>query len=207
MPFVKLFMNIGLLSALLLSPAVLMLAFWYRKTFADAFMIWRRPEAIMLFVGYLVVALILIISGTACFFNYSKYSVIPENAAIAENFKDMALICFSFYVSATFFFLACRILLVQVITEKGILLNHRIFRIPVPNRIIYWEMLSDYYVHRDYPNVIFNLIYRTEGTNFQKTEIPVPSYLQENIKELLDSQLDGDNDLVLYRFMKHKRRG
>ncbi len=207
MPFIKLFMNIGMLSALLLGPAVLVLALWYRKIFSGSFMIWRRPEAIMLFVAYLVGSLILIIFGTACFFNYSKHSLIPENAQMATDFKDMAFICFSFFISVTFFFLACRILLVQVITEKGIMLNHRIFRIPIPNRLIKWNQLSDYYVQRDYPNAIVNIIYKTEGMIFKKAEIPVPSFLQEQVKEILDSQLDGDNDLILYRFMQHKRRG
>lgn len=206
MPFVKLIMNFSLLSALLLGPAALLLALWYRRSFVHTFMIWRRPEAAMIFVAYLVLALILIISGTASIFNFYRLIQNPETTAAATNFKDIALICFSAFTALTFIFSACRLVLVQIITEKGLIINHSVFRIPIPNQIVKWNQLSDYYIQRDYPNAVFNIIYRKEGTAARKVEIPVPAYLQEKISRLLDSQLDGENDLILFHMLRQRRR-
>lgn len=202
MPIVKFILNIGLISAMLIAPALLLLATWYRKHFRKAVVVWRRPEAILATVSYFVFALLLTIVGMACLFNYLRDTSI--NPAAATRYKEVAFICILFWVSGTLIFSALRFLMVQVILKEGIMLNHSLFRIPMHNQILSWDSICDYYTQTDYPNVVFTIIYKTEGLHFEKTQIYVPSHLQNFLKDTLDAKLDGEEDAPFFRFGRRK---
>lgn len=204
MTVISFILNLGFISALLLGPSILILASWYRKYFANAVIVWRRPEAILTTVSYFIFSLILTIIGVACLFNFLRDVNVPSEPLAAERYKSVALICLSFLVSSSMFFVALRLLLVQVIVRKGIMLNHAIFRIPRPHQILLWDDICDYYTQTDYPNVIFTIIYKTEDATFQKVAIHVPSHLQTFFKNILEAKLDGDIDMPFFRFGKRK---
>lgn len=202
MPIVKFILNIGLISAMLIAPALLLLASWYRKHFRKAVVVWRRPEAILATVSYFIFALLLTIVGMACLFNYLRDTGINPDAA--NRYKEIAFICILFWISGTIVFSALRLLLVQVILKEGIMLNHRFLRLPMHNRILPWDAICDYYTQTDYPNVVFTIIYKVDNLTFDKTQIYVPSHLQNFLKDTLDAKLDGEEDAPFFRFGRRK---
>lgn len=202
MPLLNFILNIGFLCAFLLAPAILVLAVWYRRTFNNVLMMWRTPESVFATIAYLIQSLIWLIVGVSFFFNYisdgtNSHFTPEKNVAIS-------LICFTLFVSSSIFFLAARTLLVQVITHKGIVINHFLLRIPHLHNVITWDNLADYYVQNDYPNVVFYLIYKKEDDSFERMAMNVPAHLQIHIKDLLDSKLDGMEGIPAYFWSKKK---
>lgn len=193
MPILKLILNLGLLSAFVIAPAFFTLGMWYRKSFSRMLMIWRRPEAIMATFVFFILGMILSIVAISCLFNYFKYPGLTPNGIPTDKLKEVALICFSFFWALTILFFVARMLMVQIITEEGIVKNHTIFKIPLAHKVIRWENFTDYYITNDYPNVVFTIIYKSaEEFTFKRTTIPAPAHLQPHLKALLDAKLDGD---------------
>ncbi len=202
MPLLKFILNIGFLSAFLLAPAIFILAIWYRRTFTNILMMWRTPESVFATIAYLIQSLIWVIIGTSFFFNYLTAKA-AGNPQPAQN-MEIVLLCVSLFVSSSILFLAARSLFVQVITHKGIIVNHLLLRIPHLKQLIPWNHLSDYYVHNDYPNVVFHIIYTKEDGSFDRMTMNVPNHLHVHIKDLLDSKLDGMEGIPAYFGNKKK---
>lgn len=202
MPLLKFCLNISFLCAFLLAPAILVLAVWYRKAFNNVLMMWRSPESVFATIAYFIQSLIWLIVGVSFFFNY--ISERPSSHFSAEKNGDIAMLCLSLLMATSILFLAARTLFVQVVTHKGIMLNHFLLRIPHINNLITWNNLADYYIQNDYPNVIFYLIYKKEDGTFERTAVNVPAHLHIHIKDLLDSKLDGMEGIPAYFWSKKK---
>lgn len=188
MPILTFILNLSLISALLLAPAVLLLSYWYRRSITNAIMIWRRPESAVITIGYAITGLVFFIVGISCFFRYTMSS--PIQGVENTNLRDVGLICMLMFLSFSMIYLAARITFVQIVTENGIFLNHTWVGLPDSRNLIEWEMLCDYYIHTDYPNTIFTVIYKSER-EFWRSSIPVPAYHKENFERILDLYLDA----------------
>lgn len=200
MTMLTFFLNIGFLTAFLIAPAILVLSVWYRKTFHDVLMMWRTPESVFATIAYFIQSLIWLIVGVSFFFNY--ISARPTSHFSPDMNISIALVCLCLLIASSIIFLAVRTLFVQVITHHGIIINHFILRMPDFKNILTWDNLADYYMQTDYPNTIFNLIYKKEDGSFDRMTMNVPSHLQVHIKDLLDSKLDGIEGIPAYFWSK-----
>jgi uncharacterized protein Usg len=190
MTLIKLILNFSLLFSLLMAPCMMLMAYWYRKQLAKTLMIWKNPEMVIITITFSVVALILFIVGTSSFFTYFD---VLDSAQIRildkEKFLNIGIICVLALLGMAFSYVAIRMLLVRVITEKGIVMNDRFFRIPDFRHVIQWHEISDYYLVSDYPNVIFTLIIQKQPLQFERISIGVPVYIREDFEELLENKM------------------
>jgi hypothetical protein len=187
-----LLLNLGLLSALLITPAILLMAYWYRKQMPSTLMEWKKPELVIITVAAAVAAVMIFIVGlTSLFtqFGYLKSGLIGENSKAVM--RDLSLLCLFSFFSLSFIYLAIRMLLVQVITHKGIVMNDRIFRIPNFKTVLYWNEIADYYVNSDYPNVVFTLIIRQDDVTYERISLKVPVYYRDRFERLLEEKMEN----------------
>lgn len=187
-----LFLNLGLLSALLITPAILLMAYWYRKQMPSTLMEWKKPELVIITVAAAVAAVMIFIVGlTSLFtqFGYLKSGLIGENSKLIM--RDLSLLCLFSFASLTSIYMAIRLLLVQVITHKGIVMNDRIFRIPNFKTVLYWSEIADYYVNSDYPNVVFTLIIRQDDVTYERISLKVPVYYRDRFERLLEEKMEN----------------
>ena len=89
-------------------------------------------------------------------------------------------------------------LLVRVITARGIVMNDRFFRIPDYRNVVAWHEISDYYLVSDYPNVIFTLIVQRKSLKFSRISLRVPVYRRDEFEEMLERQMEGQEGWNLY---------
>jgi len=166
------------------------MAYWYRKQLAKTLMIWKNPEMVIVMITFSVLSLILFIVGTSSFFTYldvldSTHLRILDK----DKFLKIGTICALLLVGLGFTYMAVRMLLVRVVTEKGIVMNDRFFRIPDFRHVVEWYEISDYYLISDYPNVIFTLIIQKHPLQFDRKVIRVPVYMREDFEELLENKM------------------
>lgn len=175
---------------MLVAPCLVLLAYWYRKQLAHTEMIWKNPEMVIATITFSVAALILFIVGASSFFTY--YDVLNSSQmqfADKEKFFTIGVICLMLMVALMMIYIAIRLLLVRVITDKGVVLNDRVFRIPNFRHVITWNQISDYYLISDYPTVIFTLITQKQPLQFDRTAIRVPVYMRDDFEDLLESKM------------------
>lgn len=191
MTFIKLLLNFSLLFSLLIAPCFVLMAYWYRRQLAKTLMIWKNPEMVIITITFSVVALILFIVGTSSFFTHFDVldSAAVDKAFGKERFLTIGIICVLSLLGIALSYVAIRMLLVRVITEKGIVMNDRLFRIPDFRHVVQWHEISDYYLISDYPNVIFTLITQKEPLVFERISIGVPVYMREDFEELLENKM------------------
>lgn len=143
MPFVKLLLNFSMLLSLLVAPCLVLMAYWYRRQLSQTIMVWKNAEMVFVTITFSVAALILFIVGISCFFTYWGYIDSPDFPTQRNHFLDIGIICTLLTVALLLTYVAIRLLLVRVITEKGIVMNDRIFRIPDFRNVIEWHEISD----------------------------------------------------------------
>ena len=186
----KLLVHLSLFITLLIAPSWLLIAFWYRKQISQPILIWKRPELVIVTIVFSVFALVLFVIGISSFFSYGGYLQTQEIQKIPPNvFLYSGILSVLWLGILSFLYAALRMLLVQVITEQGIIVNHSFSRIPNLKNVIEWHEISDYYLISDYPNVIFNLITQRKQTNLSRTLLRVPVYLKENFEQLIESRI------------------
>ncbi|GAB4410885.1 MAG: hypothetical protein OHK0039_15610 [Bacteroidia bacterium] len=192
----KLLLNFSLLLSLLIAPCFLLLAYWYRRQLSRPLMIWKNSEMVIVTIMFSVAMLILFIVGTSSFFTY--YNVLnPDRLGGVNNekFFTIGLTCVLLMVALVFFYVAVRLLLVRIVSEQGIVVNDRFFRIPDFRSVIYWQQIADYYQVSDYPNVIYTLIIRRRGMEFDRFSLRVPVYMRDSFEDLLESQMNGTRSI------------
>ena len=176
---------------MLIAPCLVLLAYWYRRQLSQTLMIWKNPEMVIVTITFSVAALILFIVGTSSFFTY--YDVLSPSSPIQpdgkEKFFTIGVICLMLLVALMMIYIAIRLLLVRVITEKGVVLNDRVFRAPNFRHVIEWHQISDYYLVSDYPTVIFTLITQKQPLQFDRTAIRVPVYIRDDFEDLLEAKM------------------
>ena len=189
--WMELLFNISLLLAILVTPCLLLLAYWYRRQLDETLMVWKRPEMVVVTIVFSVAVLVLFIVGVSCFFSYKgELDHIPSRSAISpDKWLKFGLICMLLGASLLFMYGVLRMLLVQVITEQGIVVNDRLLRIPDPKNIIEWHEISDYYVISDYPNAVYTFIIQKQALKFQRFSLRLPTYIQEDFETLLENRM------------------
>ncbi|MEM8889796.1 MAG: hypothetical protein AAGD28_17610 [Bacteroidota bacterium] len=162
-------------------------------------MLWRKPEMVIITIVFSVASLILFLVGISSVFTYfdlnlfdNVHNSTPESKG---KFKQLSLICSMLLLALLATYVSIRMLLVRVVTQKGIVKNDRFFRIPDFRNIIPWENISDYYLVSDYPNVIFTLIIQENAMKYSRISIPVPVYVREEFEELLEGKMNDNKDL------------
>ncbi|MEZ4851891.1 MAG: hypothetical protein R3B93_25425 [Bacteroidia bacterium] len=152
-------------------------------------MVWRKPEMVIVTITFSVAALILFIVGISGFFVYGDFL---QSSHISEHdktkFLQISFICVLLLVALTFTYVAIRLLLVRVITEKGVVINDKVLRIPDFRNVIEWGDIADYYLISDYPNVIFSLIIHKPGMKFEKYSIRVPIFARDDFEDMLETK-------------------
>jgi hypothetical protein len=192
--FSGMFLNFGLLAALLVTPCLLLMAYWYRKQLPQTLLIWKKPELVIITITFSVMALVLFIVGISSFFTYFGYLRSAQiDPSSQDQFYTIGVACFLLAVSLFFFYLTIRTLLVQIITEQGIVNNDRFFRIPDFRNITRWHQIVDYYIKSDYPNVVFTLIIQDKSMKFHRMVMLVPVYQRDSFEKLLEKKLNDAN--------------
>lgn len=190
MTLIKLILNFSLLFSLLIAPCFVLMSYWYRRQLAKTLMIWKTPEMVIITITFSVIALILFIVGTSSFFTYFD---VLDSARLRildkDKFLSIGVICAISLLGLSLTYVAVRMLLVRVISEKGIVMNDRLFRIPDFRHVIQWHEISDYYLVSDYPNVIFTLIVQKQALQFERVSVRVPVYVREDFEELLENKM------------------
>ncbi len=189
MPFVKLLLNFSMLLSLLVAPCLVLMAYWYRRQLARTLMVWKNPEMVFVTITFSVAALILFIVGISCFFTYWGYLDSPNIRTHSDRFFDIGIICALLTGALLLSYIAIRMLLVRVITEKGIVVNDRMLRIPDFRSVVEWHEISDYYLVSDYPNVIFTLIIQKQALQFERSSVRVPIYVRDEFEDLLERKM------------------
>ena len=189
--WMELLFNISLLLAILVTPCLLLLAYWYRRQLEDTLMVWKRPEMVVVTIIFSVAVLVLFIVGVSCFFSYKgQLDTVASHPVIdPDKWLKFGLICMLLGASLLFMYGVLRMLLVQVITEQGIVVNDRLLRIPDPKNIIEWHEISDYYVVSDYPNAVYTFIIQKQALKFQRFSLRLPTYIQEDFETLLENRM------------------
>lgn len=145
---------------------------------------------VVLTISFSIAALILFIVGISCFF--SSWGYLDPHIVDAERREKLffiGMICILLILSLMFVYIALRLLLVRVITDKGVIINDRFLRVPDYRNIVEWHEISDYYLLSDYPNVIFTLIIQKESLNFERISLNVPVYIRDEFENLLEAKM------------------
>lgn len=210
MTLVQLLLNFSLLLSLLIAPCFVLLAYWYRRQLNQTLMVWRKPEMVIVTITFSVAALILFIVGISGFFVYGDFL---QSSHISEHdkakFLQISFICVLLLVALTFTYVAIRLLLVRVITEKGVVINDKVLRIPDFRNVIEWGDIADYYLISDYPNVIFSLIIHKPGMKFEKYSIRVPIFARDDFEDMLEtkmysaSSMKSHSDISSHKFSEN----
>lgn len=190
--FLPFALNLSLLFGVLLGPSVLLISLWYRRSLGRPAFVWNRYEMVVLTIIFSVIALIHLIIGVSCFFSYGGYLDPPRFQGVDRNsFFLIGVICFSNIAGMILFYFAARLLLVQLVTSKGIVMNRVL--IPITNRmtVLEWNQIVDYYVLSDYPNAVFTFISKSSDMRFERNSIRVPIYLKEEFQNYIDHQIAG----------------
>lgn len=190
MTFIKLILNFSLLFSLLIAPCFVLMAYWYRRQMNQTLMIWKTPELVIVTITFSVIALILFIVGASSFFTY--YDILDSSRLPGLDkgkFLSIGVICAVSLLGLALTYVALRMLLVRVITDKGVVMNDRVFRIPDFRHVIQWHEISDYFLISDYPNVIFTLIVQRQALQFERVAIRVPIYIREDFEELVENKM------------------
>jgi hypothetical protein len=192
MAIIQLILNFSLLICLLFAPGILLLAYWYRRQLDDTLMVWKKPELVIFTIIYSVLSLILFIVGVSCFFSYLGYlETVPVTGTLHGHVMELGLVCLLGILSLSMLYMATRMMLVQVITRKGVVPANRLLRFPSFSRLIPWNRINDYYFLSDYPNMDYTLIYKRDDMEFRKFSLKVPVYLRDEFEELLEEQLSA----------------
>ncbi|MFK7973092.1 MAG: hypothetical protein AB8F95_22165 [Bacteroidia bacterium] len=186
-----LLLNLGLLSALLISPAILLMAYWYRKQMPNTIMEWKKPELVLITVVAAVAAVVIFIIGLTSLFTHLGYLKSGFVANGDRVMRDLSLFSLFAFASLSTLYIATRILLIQVVTHKGIVMNDKIFRIPNFKTVLYWKEIADYYVKSDYPNVVFTLIIREDDVTYERISLKVPVYFRDRFERLLEEKMEN----------------
>ncbi|MEZ4829998.1 MAG: hypothetical protein R3C61_27500 [Bacteroidia bacterium] len=176
--------------ALLIAPCFVLLAYWYRRQLTHTLMVWKKPEMVIVTIVFSVAALILFIVGISGFFVYGDFLNSNELQKLdKEKFLNIGIICVLLLIAMVFTYVAIRLLLVRVVTEKGIVVNDRLLRIPDFRNVVEWNEIADYYLVSDYPNVIFTMIIRKQGLQFERYSMRVPVFVRDDFEDLLETQM------------------
>ncbi len=190
MTFLQLLLNFSILFAMLVAPCFVLMAYWYRRQLSQTLMIWKNPEMVIVTITFSVLSLILFIVGTSCFFTYfdvldsSQLRIIDE-----DKFLQIGIVCSFSLIGLILSYVAIRMLLVRVITEKGIVVNDKLMRLPDLRNVIQWHEISDYYLVSDYPNVIFTLIVQRVSLKYERMSIRVPVYIRDDFEDMLETKM------------------
>jgi len=185
------FLNAGLLAALLFAPCLLLMAFWYRKQLPRTLLVWKKPELVIITIGFAAITLILFVVGISSFFTHFGYlrssQIDPETR---QQLYTVGIACFLMVSALFMIYMAIRTLFVQIVTESGIVMNDKIIRVPDLRNVIPWYQVADYYIKSDYPNVVFSLIIQSEPMKFERINLKVPVYSRDAFEELLENKMN-----------------
>lgn len=191
MPWINFFLNFSLLLALLVAPCFLLMSYWYRRQLPKTILVWRKPEMVIITITFLIASLILFIIGISSFFSIMDFAGLQQSTADvpAPKLKNIGFICLLLLTALGITYMAIRMLLVQIVTEEGIVSNDRILRIPDFRNVMYWDTITDYYLLSDYPNVIFTMIVKKGPSEYKRNSIRVPVYMRDEFEDLLETKL------------------
>jgi len=189
--FANMFLNAGLIAALLFAPCLLLMAFWYRKQLPTALMVWKKPELVLITVGFSAITLILFVIGISSFFTHFGFLESSQiDSLTQQRLFTVGVACFLMSIALIMVYMAIRTLFVQLITDKGIVINDRFMRVPDMKNVIPWYQIADYYLKSDYPNVVFSIIIQPEPMKFERINLKVPVYNRDAFEDLLERKMN-----------------
>lgn len=181
---------LAMIGAMLVAPAMALMAHWYRRQFADVVMEWKKPEMVLITVVLSAISLILFVIGLSGFFtDLGQIGTDHTGTRSFEHFRELGMLCFLANIFLFLLYLTLRKLLVQVITDRGIIENDKLLHIPDPRKLIRWADIADYYVRSDFPNVVVTLIVRESGSKFRRVSLKVPVYTRDEFERLLENKM------------------
>ncbi|MEL6673448.1 MAG: hypothetical protein AAFR61_14685 [Bacteroidota bacterium] len=188
------------------------MAYWYRRQLSQTLMVWKKPEMVIVTITFSVAALILFIVGISSMFTYYDLNILESSEtqwADKGKFQQVGIICGLLMAALVFTYMAIRMLLVRVITNKGIVVNDRLLRIPDIRNVIEWYEITDYYLVSDYPNIVFTLIVQKQPLTFERMSVRVPVYMREKFEDLLEKKMSNaaafeeEADISTHRFSEN----
>lgn len=189
---INLMLNLSLVFAILIAPSTLLLSLWYKKSLGKAVFSWPKSEMVLLTIVFFIVALVLFIVGVSCFFTYFGYlDPIRFPNFDVRQFFGLGLCCLFLVSGLALIYFSMRNMMVQLVIEKGILINRRVLPIGSSVRLLSFDQIVDYYIVPDYPNVTFTFIVAENELEFERQAIKVPVYLKDDFQTYLDEGMNA----------------
>ena len=206
MAIVKLIFNFSLIFSLLVAPSLVLIAYGYRRQLTGTLLVWKRPEMVLITISFSVLALILFVVGVSCFFSYGGYLESTQIQQIDKRvFLNLGIICMLSGVALFMIYIAIRLLLVQIVSDRGIVLNDRVLRVPNYRNTIEWHEIYDYYLVSDYPSVIYNFIIQKQAMDFHRVSLRVPVFMRDEFENLLENRMYSASAMrARARMSRHK---
>ncbi|MCB9235723.1 MAG: hypothetical protein H6581_29015 [Bacteroidia bacterium] len=187
---VKFILNISLMFSILAAPVFLAVAVWYRNHLGKAVFSWHIPEMVLVTIVYFITSLLLFIVGFSCFFSHWGFlGNLEMGSRLSEQFLLLGISCILLLSGMTMIYFGLRKILVQLVMEKGIIMNEKIVPLPQSLKLTRWDQIVDYYVVPDYPNAVFNFIVGEENLKYKRQSVKVPIFLKEDFQNFLEKQL------------------
>lgn len=188
---VKFILNISLIFSILVAPVFLAISVGYRKHLGKAVYSWHIPEMVLVTIVYFITSLLLFIVGFSCFFSHWGFlGNVELGTSMSEQFLNLGVSCILLLAGLSMVYLGLRKVLVQLVMEKGIIMNEKIVPLPNSLRITKWDQIVDYYIVPDYPNAVFNFIVGEENLIFKRQVIKVPIFLKDEFEGFLERKMD-----------------
>ena len=195
MPVEKFFLNLSLIFSLLVAPAVLLLAYWYRKHLPTGGLVWRRPESVIVSIVTTISIVILLSVAISCFFGIYGHKA-PLTLAQSHRYRDVGLMSLLLIAGILLVYAAIRVCFVQIVSEEGIFIQRKVIKIPDFRQRIEWSQIADFYVVSDFPHIHYTFIYKEEELVFKKVVLSVPIAMNALFEKMLHKQLpfvEGDD--------------
>lgn len=191
---IDLMLNLSLVFAILIAPSMLLLSVWYKKSLGKPVFSWPKSEMVLLTIIFFVVALVLFIVGVSCIFTYFGYlDPIRFPGINVRQFLNLGLACNFAVLGLAFVYIGMRNILVQLVMERGVLVNKGLLPLRHNVRLLDWNQIVDYYIVPDYPNITVTFIVAEEQMRFDRFSIKVPVYLKDEFQAFLDKGLNASH--------------
>ena len=190
--------NLSLLFGVVAAPTFLLIAYKYRKGIGAPVYVWHKPELVIVTIVFFVLSLISLIVGVSFFFSHFGYieSLQIEQLSKAQHLKYgiSCMLMLSGFVTA---YMGLRLIMVNIVTEDGIILNEKYIPFPSSRNLLMWDEISDFYVQPDYPNTQFTFIVKDGGVSFNRISLKVPIFLKEDFEAHLEQQLYSGKAILI----------
>jgi hypothetical protein len=174
------------------SPVVFLLSLLYKRQYRGIIMKWKKAQLAIFTILTFITNFTLFV--LACFF-FASYLGRIDGIHLFAGFSTKAMLylggdCVLLMLAVTLSYLAIQNLLIQYITQDGIvLLPLGIGTHSLEEKTLQWGQIKDYYLHSDYPVTHFTFLVQKHDFKLERHTLKVPFYALPRFEALLETCL------------------